>query len=101
MKSRECFSSRRTLVAAASDAGLASDVVLAEARVDEVVIGASDALASDAGQTLCIVQRLRDVSNFFESSCVVDVVASVDPPSDASGERKLSLDAYWSASGAR
>jgi hypothetical protein len=51
-KSQECFSSgntRRTPIAAASDTGPASDVVSAEARADEVVIGASDAMASDAG----------------------------------------------------
>jgi hypothetical protein len=97
VKSRECFSSRntrRTLVAAATDAGPASDVVSAEARTDEVVIGASEAMASNAGQTLCSVRWLRDVSSFFEPSCAPDAVASVDPPSDMSRERKSSLDAY-------
>jgi hypothetical protein len=74
---------RWTLVAVASDAGLASDVVSAEARADEVVIGASDAMASDAGQTLCSVRWLHDISSFFEPSCAPDAVASVDPPSDA------------------
>jgi hypothetical protein len=91
---------RRTLVAVAPDAGPSSDVVSAEACVDEVVIGASDALASDVGQTLCSVRWLCDVSSFFDPSCAPDAVASVDPPSDASGERKSSLDAYWSASDA-
>jgi hypothetical protein len=43
------------LVAVASDAGPVSDVVSVEARADVVVIGASDAIASDAGQTLCII----------------------------------------------
>jgi hypothetical protein len=103
-KSRECFSStstHRTLVAVASDASPTFDVVSAEARVDEVVISASNALASDAGQTLCIVRWLRDDSSFFKPSCAPDAVASVDPPSDASGERKSSLDAYWSSSDAR
>jgi hypothetical protein len=102
-KSRECFSSRnthQTLVAVVSDAGPASNIVSAEARVDEVVISASGALASDVGQTLCSVRWLCDVSNFFEPSCAPDAVASVDPPSDASSERKSSLDAYWSASDA-
>jgi hypothetical protein len=96
-KSWECFSSRntrRTLVAAASDAGPASDIVSAEARVDEVVITASDTLASDASQTLCSIRWLCDVSNFFEPLCASNAVASVDPPSDASSERKSSLDAY-------
>jgi hypothetical protein len=99
---RECFSrnTRRTLVAAASNAGPASDVVSVEARVDVVVIGASDAITSDAGQTLCNIQWLHDVSNFFEPSCAPDTVASIDPPSDASGERKSSLDPYWTASDA-
>jgi hypothetical protein len=63
--------------------------------------GASDAMASDAGQTLCSVQWLHDISSFFESSCAPDVVASIDPPSDAFDVWKLSLDAYWSASDAR
>jgi hypothetical protein len=44
------------------------------------------------------VQWLRDVSSSFEPSCAPDAVASVDPSSDASGERKSSLVAYWSAS---
>jgi hypothetical protein len=39
---------RRTLVVAASDTGLASDVVSAEARANEVVTGASDGVALDA-----------------------------------------------------
>jgi hypothetical protein len=69
--------------------------------VDEVVIGASDAMASDASQILCSVRWLRDVSSFFKPSCAPVTVASVDPPSDASGVQKASLDAYWSASDAR
>jgi hypothetical protein len=69
--------------------------------VDKVVIGASVAMASDASQTLCSVRWLCDVSSLFEPSCAPDAVASVDPPSDASDERKSSLDAYWSASDAR
>jgi hypothetical protein len=44
------------------------------------------------------VRWLHDVSSFFESSCALDVVASVDPSSDASGEQKSSQVAYWSAS---
>jgi hypothetical protein len=60
--------------------------------VDEVVIG-----ASDTGQTLCIIQWFCVVSSLFEPSCALDAVVSVDPPSDASDERKSSLDASWSA----
>jgi hypothetical protein len=40
------------------------------------------------------IRWLRDVSSFFESSCALDAVASVDPSSDASDERKSSLVAY-------
>jgi hypothetical protein len=90
-KSRECFLSRntrRTLVAAATDAAPMPDVASAEARADEVVISASDAMASNAGQTLCSVRWLCDVNSFFEPSCAPDAVASVDPPSN------VSLDAY-------
>jgi hypothetical protein len=72
-------------------------VFTAEACVDEVVIDASDAMASDAGQTLCSVWWLCVVSSLFEPSCAPDIVASVDPSSDASDEQKSSLDAYWSA----
>jgi hypothetical protein len=79
---------------------LASGVFTAEARADEVVLDASDAMASDAGKTLCSVRWLCDVINLFEPSCAPDAVASVDPPSDTSDERKLSMDAYWSASNA-
>jgi hypothetical protein len=103
-KSRECFSwtsTHRTLVAVVSDVGPAFDIVSAEARVDEGVIDVSDALASDAGQTLCIVRWLHDDNDFFKPLCAPDAVASVDPPSDTSRERKSSLDAYWSASDAR
>jgi hypothetical protein len=95
---RECFSSRitrQTPVVTASDIGLASNVVSVEACVDKVVIG-----ASDASQTLYSVRRLCDISSSFEPSCAPDAVASVDPSSDVSGERKSSLDAYWSASDA-
>jgi hypothetical protein len=77
----------------------ASGVFTAKARADEVVIGASDAMASDTGQTLCSVRWLCDVSNLFEPYAP-NAVASIDPPSDASDERKSSLDAYWSASDA-
>jgi hypothetical protein len=84
---------RRTLTSA-------SGVFTAEARANKVVIGASDAMASDAGQTLCSVWWLCDVSSLFEPSCASNAVASVDPPSDAFGERKSSLVAYWSASDA-
>jgi hypothetical protein len=46
------LNTHRTLVAVASNAGPTSDVVSIEARANEVVIDASDAMASDAGQTL-------------------------------------------------
>jgi hypothetical protein len=88
------FLARRTLTSA-------SGVFTAKARADEVVIGVSDAMASDAGQTLCSVRWLCDVSSLFEPSYAPDIVASVDPPSNTSDERKSSLDAYWSASDAR
>jgi hypothetical protein len=75
-----------------------SSVFTAEARADEVVVGASDAMASDASQTLCSVRWLCDISDFFEPSHAPNAVASIDPPLDASGEQKSSMDAYWSAS---
>jgi hypothetical protein len=72
----------------------ASGVFTAEARTDKVVIGASDAMTSDAVQTLYSVRWLCVVSSLFEPSCAPDAVASVDPPLDVPYERNSSLDAY-------
>jgi hypothetical protein len=52
----------------------ASGGFTAEAREDEVVIGASDAMALDAGQILCIIQWLCVISSLFEPSCAPDAV---------------------------
>jgi hypothetical protein len=84
----------QTLVLRASDVGYVSgEYAVLQSRWNQA-LDAPVLLHRTLKWYCSCVRWLHDVSSFFEPSCASDVVASVDPPSDASGERKSSLVAY-------
>jgi hypothetical protein len=94
------FLLHRTLPRAAPDAGASVRCLLSWRCYVARCTGASEGFALDAGHALFSIRCHNDISSFLEPSCAPNAVASIDPLSDVSSERKSSLDAYWSASDA-